>query len=147
MSHLIKLNLDPDRATLRGFGFVALLAFAALALCAWQRALMFAALPDSANWVAPLLAAVGACSALCSVVAPRANRPLYVTLSLLGYPVGLLLSHLIMALLFFGLLAPIALLFRALGRDPLQRRFDRSATSYWTAHAKARSKEDYFRQY
>lgn len=148
MSALIKLNLSPDRTTLRSFGFVAFGAFTGLALCAWQRWLMFAGLDDAtAGTVALALAPVGAASALLSLVAPQANRPLYVALSLASYPIGLVLSYLIMATLYFGLFAPIAILFRLLGRDPLARRFDRSAESYWTPHPKARSKEDYFRQY
>jgi len=147
MSALIKLNLSPDRATLRSFGFIALGGSAALAVCAWQRWLMFAALGEASGTVALSLGAVGATCALLSLVAPQANRPLYVALSLATYPIGLVLSHLIMATLYFGLFAPIAILFRLLGRDPLSRRFDPAAESYWTTHPKARSKEDYFRQY
>ena len=147
MSALIKANLSPDRATLRSFGFVALGGFAVLAACAWQRWLIFAGLGESAGTVAVSLAAIGATSALLSLVAPQANRPLYVALSLVSHPIGLLMSHLIMAALYFGLIAPIAILFRLIGRDPLSRRFDPGAESYWTTPAKARGKEDYFRQY
>ena len=36
-----------------------------------------------------------------------------------------------MALLFYGLVTPVALLLRAFGRDPLRLRFDPGADSYW----------------
>ncbi len=36
-----------------------------------------------------------------------------------------------MGLVFYGAVAPTALIMRALGKDPLRRRFDRDATSYW----------------
>jgi hypothetical protein len=147
MSVLIKPSLNPDRATLRSFGFIALGGFSALAVCAWQRWLIFEGLGDAASTVALSLAALGAACASLSLVAPQANRPLYLLLSLATYPIGVVVSHLIMATLYFGLFAPIAILFRLLGRDPLERRFDPSAESYWTTHRKARSKEDYFRQY
>ncbi len=48
---------------------------------------------------------------------------------------GLLLhkitNPLIMGLVFYGAVTPTALIMRALGKDPLRRRFDRDATSYW----------------
>ena len=147
MSPLIELNVRPDRTTLRSFGFITLGGCGVLALCAWQRWLMFAALTQSATAVALALVAVGAGCALASLVAPQANRPLYVALSLVSYPIGLVMSHVIMATLYFGLFAPIAIVFRVLGRDPLERRFDAATGSYWKASPKARSKEDYFRQY
>ena len=147
MSSLIKLDLNPGRATLRSFGFVALGGFGALALCAWQRWLMFSGLGASGSTVGLVLAALGAGSALLSLVAPQANRALYVTMSALGYQIGLVMSQVVLAALYFGLFAPIAVLFRLVGRDPLERRLDGSAKSYWSRYSGVRGKEQYFRQY
>lgn len=48
---------------------------------------------------------------------------------------GVLLSRivnpLVMALLFYLVITPTALVFRLLGKDPLKLRLDRSAGSYW----------------
>ncbi len=48
---------------------------------------------------------------------------------------GLLLqrivSPVIMALLFYGVVTPTGLILRALGKDPLRLRFDPNAESYW----------------
>lgn len=53
----------------------------------------------------------------------------------------------IMAVLFFGLIAPIAIVFRIMGRDSMHRAYDGAATSYWTDVRPSRGKESYFKQY
>jgi hypothetical protein len=90
---------------------------------------------------------LGLLAALFSLVYPRANKAIYVTLATLAYPIGLVVSYLIMALLFFGVFAPIGVLLRLSGRDPLRRAADKQRASYWTRSRAARAKESYFRQF
>lgn len=42
-----------------------------------------------------------------------------------------LLSPVVLALIYFGVVTPVGLLRRAFGTDPLARRFDPEARSYW----------------
>ena len=46
------------------------------------------------------------------------------------FPIGWVVSHLLLGVVYFLVLTPIGLTLRALGRDPLERRFDQSASSY-----------------
>ena len=54
---------------------------------------------------------------------------------------GLLLSRIttpiILGIVFYGLILPMGLIMRLAGRDPMSRRFDDSAESYRSKHAKA----------
>jgi hypothetical protein len=63
--------------------------------------------------------------------APKLLRPL----NLLWFRFGLLLhavvNPLVMGLLFFLTVTPIALIMRWMGKDPLHRSFDANARSYW----------------
>ena len=70
----------------------------------------------------------------------------YIGLTLLSYPIGFVLSYLIMGTLFFGMIAPVAIFFRAIGRDSMRRRYEPEAESFWSDARPARSKESYFRQ-
>jgi len=145
---MIDLNLRPDRDTLRKFGFVALLAFGVLGgLVLWKRALVGIHLGDTAPRVACVLWGVGALAALLSVVAPTLNRYLYVGLTLLTFPIGFVVSHVFLALVFYLVITPAGLVMRLLGRDPLQRTFDPQASTYWVDHVEPKSVEEYFRQY
>ncbi|MCB2099762.1 MAG: hypothetical protein KDE22_02750 [Rhodobacterales bacterium] len=75
--------------------------------------------------------AVAAVFGVLAFVAPKVLRPL----NLVWFKFGLLLhkivSPLIMGLLFFVTVTPMALLLRLLGKDPLHRSFDPKADSYW----------------
>ena len=73
--------------------------------------------------------------------------PIYVGLTVLAYPIGFVLSYLIMGFLFFVMITPLGLFFRLVGRDPLERAFDPEATTYWADPRPRRAKGSYFRQF
>jgi hypothetical protein len=97
--------------------------------------------------VALTLAALAGLSALLSLVYPKANKVIYLGISVLAYPIGFVMSYVILGLLFFGVFAPIGALLRLSGTDPMQRALDKSQTSYWSVPRPQRSKESYFRQF
>jgi hypothetical protein len=41
------------------------------------------------------------------------------------------LGRIVMAILFFAVVTPVGLVMRMASRDPLRRRLDREASSYW----------------
>lgn len=148
MAGLIDLDLKPSERTLRQFGFIALAGFGALAALAWAESLIFSfGLGVAREPVALALGALALTSLSFSVVYPKANRPIYVGLAILSFPIGFVLSHLILGALFYVVIAPVGLAFRVLGRDPLGRQFLPEASSYWVDAAPARPKDRYFRQF
>jgi hypothetical protein len=56
------------------------------------------------------------------------------------------LSHLVLAAIFYGAIAPIGLILRLFRHDPLARRFDPKLTSYWLRRGSPPPPESYFRQ-
>lgn len=148
MSHLIRINTCPDERTLRQFGILALMVFGGLAALGWtQHAIFGLHLGEARQLTVAVLAIVGLFSLACSVIYPLGNRTLFVLLQTLTYPIGLVVSYLLLALLFFSVLGPTALVLRILRRRPIQLGFDPKATSYWTKARHRTSKERYFRQY
>lgn len=146
---LIEVNWRPPPRTLRGFGLIALVAFAALGAWAYVgRSLVGVELgPDAARVAAwGLWAAAALCGGL-ALVAPRALRPLYVVLTAISLPIGFVVSHVIMALLYFGVFAPVAIFFRLIHRDALERRFDRERQTYWVEREAVTDRGRYFRQH
>lgn len=148
MSKMIEIDWNPEPRILRQFGWIALVGFGALAAMAWFERFVFGfGLGDQRVLVAGLLAALAVLSFLFGLAWPRGNRPVFVLLSLVTFPIGFVLSYVILGALFFGLFAPIALVFRLIGRDPLKRKLEPDAESYWTPAAPSRPKSDYFKQY
>lgn len=146
---LIEVNWRPAPRALRGFGLIALAAFAALGAWAFfGRSLFGVELgPGAARTAAwALWAAAALCGAL-ALAAPRALGPLYVVLTAISLPIGVVVSHVIMALLYFGVFTPVALFFRLIGRDALQRRLERDRRSYWIEREVVTDRARYFRQH
>ena len=94
-----------------------------------------------------ILAALGALCGLLSLVAPGANRWLYVGLMVITWPIGFVVSLVMLGVLFFLVVSPISFIMRLIGRDPLHRRFDPSAPTYWRKVSGRRDPASYFRQY
>ena len=57
-----------------------------------------------------------------------------------------IVNPIIMVFLFFVVIAPIGLLMRALGKDPLRLKFDKTARSYWIARTDDRPLPEAMRQ-
>jgi hypothetical protein len=64
----------------------------------------------------------------------------------LSQPIGHAISAVLLGLIYYGLITPLALLFRIAGRDPLARRAPALA-SYWEAKSEPRDVRRYLRQY
>ena len=54
------------------------------------------------------------------LVLPALIRPIFVGLILLTFPIGWVVSHLLLGLIFYGVVNPIGLILRISGHDPLQ---------------------------
>lgn len=77
---------------------------------------------------------------------PGLVRPVFVGLMFITFPIGWVISHLMLACLFYGVFAPLGLVFRAMGRDPLVlRKCNRD--SYWIQRSLVLDTRRYFRQF
>jgi hypothetical protein len=144
----IPVNLRPGRRELRQFGWIALVGFLVLgAVIQWRGGLFGFGFGSAAQPVTFALWGLGALSGLFSLAAPTLNRPLYLLLVVITYPIGLVLSYVIMGTLFYGILTPIRGVFLLIGRDVLHRRFEPERDTYWVDPRPRRSKESYFKQF
>jgi hypothetical protein len=71
----------------------------------------------------------------------------FIALSLVTWPIGLVISYLALAIIYYLIFTPVALLFRLMGRDALHRKLDRQASTYWEVYNPNRGAERYLRQF
>ncbi len=137
---LMEIEWHPSDRQLRVFGVSGLAASILAALIlhfAWGLA---------AIWMLAVVMA-GAVIFLCSLLSPAAARVLYVGLTLVAMPIGLVVSFVLLAAFYFLLLTPLALVFRLIGRDSLRRKYEPDAKSYWVAHKPNDNMERYLHQF
>jgi carbamoyltransferase len=136
---MIRIDKDPGPRELVVFAAVLPFTFALLGLIVGHR-LGFAGARNG-------LWAAGAVLTAAYYAVPRLRRPLYVGMSRAVYPIGWLLSHVILLAVFLFVVTPVALVLRVAGHDPMRRRFDPSAPSYWVPHRPAGDARRYFQQF
>ena len=147
---MIKLNLAPERRILGQFAWLAAFAlpvFAALFTRAdarlWQ--------VWEWHWSSPAvlwLGAVGTAQLAAFLAGVRhLTLVLYVVLMVVAWPIGFVISHVFLAVVYYLVMTPIGLVFRLLGRDAIGRSIDRGAKSYWHDRGAPRPAESYFKLY
>ncbi len=68
-------------------------------------------------------------------------------LMVVAFPIGFVISNVILLVLYFGLFTPMALVFRMVGRDTMHRKFDPEAGSYWVERTDSKPVAQRFKQY
>jgi len=71
------------------------------------------------------------------LAAPMSLQPVYRAWMKLGLLLSRITTPLILGIVFYGLILPMGLVMRLMGRDPMARRFDDAAESYRVKHQKA----------
>lgn len=137
---MIEINRNPSIRQLRQFGALWFPAFGALVGFLLYRRLDNPAAAFAVWGVAAVITLVG-------LVSPRFMRLVYVGMMTLTFPIGWVISNIILLLVYYLVLTPIGIAMRLAGRDPMQRRPDRSAASYWIARSAETPTARYFRQY
>ena len=139
MTQLAKINVDPSPGQLRLFGLLLAIALAVIGLLLFNKT---GALTGSAVlWCAAGLAA------LLAAVAPAGLRYPYLGLTYAALPIGIVVSTVVLLVIFYLLLTPLALVFRLVRRDPLDRRLIPEAKSYWRERSAGGERQRYLRQY
>ena len=133
------VNWNPANHEVRQFGLV--LGGFLLLLAGWS------GLTGGNLWVTLAAAAGGLLAALAGLMWPAALRYVQVGVTVLLYPLGLAVSYLVLAIIWYGLFTLVATIFRCLGRDALQRSFDPAAASYWQPKTLPTDASRYLRQF
>jgi saxitoxin biosynthesis operon SxtJ-like protein len=81
------------------------------------------------------------------LAAPGLLRRVYVGMAYLAFPIGFVVSHLVLLAIYYLVLTPVGLMLRSLRYDPMNRRFDRGARSYWIRRETADEVQQHFRQF
>lgn len=133
------VSFAPPGRTLRQFAGIWTCFFGALALNQWLR--------HDAAGAGLALAALALTVGPLGLWRPQVVRPVYVGLMVLTFPVGWVVSRIILAVLFYGVFTPVGLLFRLMGRDALGLRRRPGKATYWVDKPAPADVGSYFRQF
>jgi len=89
--------------------------------------------------------AIAGILSIAGLVFPPLIRPIFVGLILLTYPIGWVVSHVLLGAIFYGIVTPIGLLLRATGHDSLDLKMPQGA-SMWKRSVGKTDPASYLRQ-
>jgi Saxitoxin biosynthesis operon protein SxtJ len=112
---------DAKAASNRSFGLVFAAFFALLAVLGlWH---------GTSRW--PIWLALAGVALVLALAAPRTLTPFNWVWTKFGLLLHRIVSPIFLAVMFYGCIAPIGFLMRWSGKDPLRRRYEPAAESYW----------------
>jgi len=136
MKFLSELPLKPTSRVLRQFAAGWLVCFLALAF-------KFGLLKHShAGEILALVSLAG----ILGLIVPRVLHWPFVVMTVAAFPIGWVVTQLVLALMFYCVLSPLAFFFRWRGRDALQLR-KRDRATLWVTREEQPPPEKYLKQY
>ena len=137
---VVQINRDPSSRQLRQFGWIWMAFVAFFGAVAWFK-FHNPALARGLWIAAVVVPALG-------WAAPAFMRLVFLGMSYLAWPIGFVVSHVILAAVYYLVVTPIGLLMRLFGYDSMKKTFDREETTYWVARPTGRvDSKRRFRQY
>lgn len=137
---LVKIHWHPTRRELKQFAAIWFpLFFAIVGWLVWRRL-------GAWNAAVAIWIVVAVLSPLMWFL-PRLARAVFVGWMCVTFPIGYVVSHILLAVVYFGIVTPIGLIMRLAGRDALGLKIDPNATTYWVPHAMPKDSRRYFRQF
>ncbi len=136
---VIELNKNPSKKELAWFGLMFLAFFGLIGGLVWWR------FEDETT--ATTLWGVAAAIVAVYYAVPSLRRTLYLGWLYAAFPIGWVISHVVMGAIYYLVITPIALIFKVIRRDALERRIDRNAKTYWVEHRTGGDPQRYFKQF
>ena len=131
---------NPEARMLRQFGGLCVLFFGGLALYG-----AFA----KGNVTGPaIFGAIAAAAGVAALVQPMALKWVFIGWMILAFPIGFVISKIILGTVFLLVFTPVALVFRLIGRDALGlKRKPAGAATYWQPKSQPADPRRYLKQY
>src|SRR5687768_2525645 len=137
---LIRINRNPSIRELRQFAGIWFPLF-------WVLVAGVVYATSGSRAMAAGIAATGLALGGMGLNRPGFMRPIYLVWIYAAYPIGWVVSHLIMGAVFYLVVTPIGFAMRVAGYDPMRRRLQQTESTYWYKCEPIDSKGYYFRQY
>jgi hypothetical protein len=137
---VVQINRQPTRKQLKQFGFIWMSFVALFGL--------IALIKFHNPWLARGLWVAAVAVPVIGWIFPRFMRWVFLGMSYAAWPIGFIVSHVVLAAVYYVVLTPIGLMTRLFGYDSMKTRFDRDAATYWTERPPAAAAtKRYFRQF
>ncbi len=137
---VVQIDRNPTPRQLRQFGWIWMAFVALFGAVAWFK--FDNPVVARGLWIAAVAVPVAGWAL------PAFMRLVFLGMSYLAWPIGFVVSHVILAAVYYLVVTPIGLVMRLVGYDSMKKTFDREAASYWVPRSVGDvDAKRHFRQY
>jgi hypothetical protein len=139
-----EVNWNPDTAEKRTFAKSLVIGFPIVGIV-----LLIIGRISSGVWDIHLpmwVAGIGVSAGIIFWIIPQIAKPFYLLWYCLACCIGIVLGNVLLGIVFYIVVTILGLIMRILGRDPLQRKIDKNADTYWIDVEKNDDPTSYYRQ-
>ena len=134
---LNSINLCPSERVLRQFA----------AACLFLGALGLWKLSQGRTIPHYIITALGFAIGGAGLLAPRLVRVSYIGATIIAFPIGWVVSQVLLCLLYYGLITPLGWMMRRMHRDRLRIKRPPGASTYWVARPSSDDPGRYLQQF
>lgn len=140
-----EVDWNPDVAARRSFAKSLVIGFPCVAL-----AFLLILRVKNGEWdiqIALRIALIGSGAGVVFHALPTLAKPFYLVWYAIACCIGLVMGNVLLGLVFYVFVSGIAVVMKLLGRDPLCRRLDRDAVTYWREAEQPDDPRRYYSQF
>lgn len=137
---ILDINWSPTKRELRIFAMLQIVFCALVAFVIVRRHTQTLEIPLT---IVSISAAIG----IAGTIFTPLIRLVYRTWMAAVFPIAWVVSHAMMRVIFYLIISPMAVVMRWFRYDPMTRRFDRSAATYWIRRRRTTETSRYLKQY
>ena len=144
---ILEVRRNPSKHELNWFGVVVLAMMAFLGIVFWGKGrfvLGTGHTPPIASWV---VWTIGVVLPVVYYAIPPLRKKIYVGFMYVLYPIGFVMSHIILGAIYFLMFTPLGFVMRLFGYDPMGRKYAADAPTYFSEHVTGGDAPRYFRQF
>jgi hypothetical protein len=102
---------------------------------------------NGTTWVAVVFWSLALVIPAAGFILPEILRIVFLLAAYLTLPIGMVVSSVILMMIYYLILTPIGIGMRMVGHDPMRRKFDPDAGTYWVSRDPISESERYFKQF
>jgi hypothetical protein len=144
---MLEINTNPSPKDLKWFGVGTGGALGVLGAILWLKTSVLFGMGSSPTLASKVVWGLAIVFPILYYSVPALRRPLYVGFMVGVFPIGWVVSNVILAATYYLVVTPIGLALRLLGKDPMERTLRPDAGTYWTERRTGDDPAGYFKQF
>lgn len=144
---ILEVRRNPSKHELNWFGVVVLAMMAFLGLVAWGKGHLIFKTGGAPPIMSYVFWGIGLVLPVVYYAIPPLRKKIYVGFMYVLYPIGFVMSHIILGAIYFLMFTPLGFVMRLFGYDPMGRKYAADAPTYFSEHVTGGDAPRYFRQF